>query len=123
VRYSANEQEVFLGHSVAQRQNISEATAQIIDDEVRRLIEEGEKQARKILTVHIDDLHKIAKALLEYETLSGDEVRALLRGEPIVRTEDNEPPTTKAPVTGKRGSVPSSIRPDDTGGMTPAPAT
>ena len=69
VRYQANEQEVFLGHSVAQTQNISEATSQIIDQEVRRLIEEAEGRARVILTERLDDLHKIAKALLEYETL------------------------------------------------------
>jgi cell division protease FtsH len=106
VRYSANEQEIFLGHSVAQQQNMSEATAQIVDNEVRRLVEEGEATARAVLTKHIDDLHKIAKALLEFETLSGDEIKALLRGEPIVRTEDKGPPAAKATAT-KRGSVPS----------------
>jgi cell division protease FtsH len=79
VRYNANEQEVFLGHSVAQQQNISETTSQLIDSEVRRLIEEAENKAREILTTRNGDLHKLAKALLEYETLSGDEVMALLR--------------------------------------------
>src|SRR5437016_5310707 len=69
VRYQANEQEIFIGHAVTQTQNVSEATAQIIDQEVRRLIEEGEQSARKILTERIDELHKIAKALLEFETL------------------------------------------------------
>ncbi|MDP9126941.1 MAG: ATP-dependent zinc metalloprotease FtsH [Pseudomonadota bacterium] len=121
VRYNPNEQEVFLGHSVAQQQNISEATSQLIDSEVRRLIEEAGNQARKILTTHVDDLHKIAMALLEYETLSGDEVQAILRGEPIVRTEDRSPPpAAKAPLTGKRSSVPSSA-PDTDGHLTPAP--
>jgi cell division protease FtsH len=123
VRYNANEQEIFLGHSVAQQQNVSEATSQIIDTEVRRLIEEGETKARDILTKHIGDLHIIAKALLEYETLSGEEVKALLRGEPIVRTEDNDtPPTAKAAVSGKRSSVPTSA-PDTDGPLAPAPAT
>ncbi len=121
VRYNANEQEIFLGHSVAQQQNVSEATAQIIDMEVRRLIEEAENKAREVLTTHIDDLHKIAKALLEYETLTGEEVQALLRGEPIVRTEDNQPPQTKAPVTGKRSSVPATSPEHESGPMTPAP--
>ncbi|MGE3622750.1 MAG: ATP-dependent zinc metalloprotease FtsH [Bdellovibrionales bacterium] len=124
VRYNANEQEIFLGHSVTQQTNISEGTAELIDSEVRRLIEEAESRARDILTTKKDDLHKIAKALLEYETLTGDEVKALLRGEPIIRAEDNDTtPTAKAPATGKRGSVPASAAPDDTGGMTPAPAT
>jgi cell division protease FtsH len=107
VRYSSNEQEIFLGHSVAQQKNVSEATSELIDQEVRRLIEEGEATARRILTEHIDDLHKIARALLEFETLSGDEVRALLRGETIVRNEDQTPPASAAPQ-GKRGSVPAS---------------
>jgi cell division protease FtsH len=103
VRYSSNEQEIFLGHSVAQQKNVSEATSELIDTEVRRLIEEGEATAHRILTEHIDDLHKIAKALLEFETLTGDEVRALLRGETIVRPQNNEPP---AATSNKRGSVP-----------------
>ena len=116
VRYNNNEQEVFLGHSVAQQQNISEATAQIIDDEVRRLIEDAENKARHILTTHINDLHTVAKALLEYETLSGDEVAALLRGESIDRKEDKTPPAAKPNVTGtgKRGSVPTSTGAADT---------
>ena len=87
VRYQANEQEVFLGHAVTQTQNVSEATAQLIDQEVRRLIEEAEGKARQILTDHLDDLHLIAKALLEYETLSNDEIGTILRGEKIVRDD------------------------------------
>src|SRR5918994_1933746 len=87
VRYQANEQEVFLGHAVTQTQNVSEATAQIIDQEVRRLIEEAEDKARQILTDHLEDLHLIAKALLEYETLSNDEIGTILRGEKIVRDD------------------------------------
>jgi cell division protease FtsH len=118
VRYSANEQEIFLGHSVAQQRNISESTAQIIDEEVRRLIEGGETTARKILTEHLADLHKIANALLEFETLSGDEVRALLRGEPIVRNEDNKTPPA-AVSSSKRSSVPSASEPPKQAVSTP----
>ena len=87
VRYQANEQEVFLGHAVTQTQNVSEATAQLIDQEVRRLIEEAEGRAKQILTDHLEDLHLIAKALLEYETLSNDEIGTILRGEKIVRDD------------------------------------
>jgi len=87
VRYQANEQEVFLGHAVTQTQNVSEATAQLIDQEVRRLIEEAEGRARQILTDHLEDLHLIAKALLEYETLSNDEIGTILRGEKVVRDD------------------------------------
>jgi cell division protease FtsH len=108
VRYHSNQEEVFLGHSVAQQQNISEATAELIDTEVRRLIEEAEVKARKVLTNRMDDLHKIAKALLEHETLSGDEVNALLRGEKIRNDDGSIPPAAKpsATVAVKKPSVP-----------------
>ena len=104
VRYQANEQEVFLGHSVAQTQNISEATAQIIDQEVRRLIEEAEGRARAILTERLDELHKIAKALLEYETLGTEEIGQVLRGEKIVRDDTGG----AGPERRRRASVPTS---------------
>jgi cell division protease FtsH len=87
VRYQANEQEVFLGHAVTQTQNVSEATSQLIDQEVRRLIEEAEGRARTILTERLEDLHTIARALLEYETLSNDEIGTILRGEKVVRDD------------------------------------
>jgi len=106
VRYQANEQEVFLGHAVTQTQNVSEATAQIIDQEVRRLIEEAESQARRILTEHLEDLHTIAKSLLEYETLSNDEISTILRGEPVVR--DDTGGAGPGPDRRRRTSVPSS---------------
>ncbi len=118
VRYHANDQEVFLGHAVTQTQNVSEATAEVIDGEIRRIIETAEATARQILTDRIEDLHKIARGLLEYETLSGEEIRALLRGEPVVRPDIEEPPKTP----GRRASVPTSgpkDRPE--GGLRPEP--
>jgi cell division protease FtsH len=111
VRYGSNDQEVFLGHSIGQQKNVSEATAEIIDQEVRRLTDEGEKTARRVLTERSADLRKIAEALLEFETLSGDEVGALLRGETIVRNEDAPPPPAQIPQ-GKRGSVPAASADD-----------
>ncbi len=106
VRYNSNEEEVFMGHSVARQQNVSEETTRRIDEEVRKLIDWAESKAREILTTHLEDLHNLSKTLLEYETLSGDEVRTLLRGEAINRDNDNPPPAK--PVTSKAGSVPSS---------------
>ncbi|HAX90676.1 MAG TPA: cell division protein FtsH, partial [Rhodospirillaceae bacterium] len=107
VRYQANEQEVFLGHSVAQTQNMSDVTAQLIDDEVRRLIEQGEAKAREILIAHKEDLKKVSEALLEYETLSGEEVMALVRGENLDRKDPaTKPPASDAPPATRRGSVP-----------------
>jgi cell division protease FtsH len=80
VEYGENQEEVFLGHSVARNQNVSEETAKIIDQEVKRLVKAGEEAARKILTDRLDELHTLAKALLEYETLSGDEIIGALKG-------------------------------------------
>ncbi len=90
LRYTDNDEEIFLGHSVARHQNVSDATASLIDTEVRRLIEEAEAVARKILIEFNDDLETIAKALLEYETLSGEEVNSLLDGEPIFRPDPDD---------------------------------
>jgi len=112
LRYSENEEEVFLGHSVTQRKNVSDATAKIIDDEIRRIIDEAEQKAHSLLTEYIDQLHAVAKALLEYETLSGDEIKALIRGEPIYRDTDQDTPKPSAPPTGRRASVPPSGTPD-----------
>ncbi len=105
LRYSDNQEEVFLGHSVTQHKNVSDATAKLIDDEVRRLVDEAEVKAREILVAHRGDLDAVAEALLEYETLSGEEVKALLEGRPIVRPDlDEQGPKP----TGRRSSVPSS---------------
>ena len=108
LRYGDNQDEVFLGHSVARQQQVSGATAKTIDEEIRKLINEAETRAHEVLKEHEEDLHTVANALLEYETLSGDEVAALLRGEPVVRGSDPEPPS----FGGRRSSVPQSGAPD-----------
>ena len=78
IAYGENEEEVFLGRSVTKQQNMSEETAKKIDAEVKKIVDKGYDRAKKVLTEKIDDLHKIAKALLIYETLSGDEIRDLV---------------------------------------------
>lgn len=103
LRYADNEEEVFLGHSVARTKNVSDATAALIDEEVRRIIDEAETKARKILTEHMDDLHRLANALLEYETLTGDEVKKAMLGEAITREDDTDASTSG---TGRKASVP-----------------
>ncbi len=90
VRYTGNEQEVFLGHSVTQSKNISEETARIIDQEVIRLVQEAETNARKILTENMKDLHIIAKGLLEYETLTSSDIDLLLKGKKPKRPHEDE---------------------------------
>ena len=78
VAYGENEEEVFLGRSVARQQNMSEETARKVDSEIRKFVDMGYERARKVLTEKIDDLHKLAKALLTYETLTGAEIEDLI---------------------------------------------
>ncbi len=101
IRYSENEEEVFLGHAVTQRKNVSDNTAKLIDEEIRKLIDGAEAKARELLVEHMDDLHTLAKGLLEYETLSADEIDMLLRGEPIQKNV-----SVSARDSSRRSSVP-----------------
>ena len=106
VAYAENSQEVFLGHAITQTKNISEATAQEIDREIRRIIDEAYTTAKRILTERRADLDRLAQGLLEYETLSGEEIKALLAGEPIVRKQEQDQPQADQ----RRSSVPTSGR-------------
>jgi cell division protease FtsH len=103
VAYGENQEEVFLGHSVARSQNVSEETARIIDVEVRRIVTEGWEAARKILTDKAADHEALSQALLEYETLSGQEIKDLLeKGVAPNRDESNFPnagPSVSVPIT------------------------
>ncbi len=91
IAFGENEEEVFLGRSVTQTQKMSEETAKKIDSEIKKIVDQGYKRAQSVLTDKIDDLHKLAKALLMYETLSGDEIRDLiLKDTKPVRTSFNE---------------------------------
>ncbi|QBX36869.1 ATP-dependent metallopeptidase FtsH/Yme1/Tma family protein [Brevundimonas sp. S30B] len=103
VAYGENQEEVFLGHSVARNQSVSEETARIIDEEVKRIVTAGWEEARKILTEKAEDHEKLSQALLEYETLSGEEIRDLIeKGVAPNRDESNFPnagPSVAVPVT------------------------
>ncbi len=90
VAYGENQEEVFLGHSVSRTQNVSEATAQKIDAEVKRLVDESHAVARKILTKKNKDLVALASGLLEYETLTGEEIKNLLKGIPPKRDDGSQ---------------------------------
>lgn len=121
VAYGENQEEVFLGMSVGRQQNISEATAQKIDAEVRRLVEEGFEEARRILTEKRDALETLAKGLLEYETLSGDEIKDLINGKPPIRDTDEEPPRT-SPAVPSAGKGRPRGAPDSGSGLEPQPS-
>ena len=106
IRYNSDSEEIFLGHSVAQSKNVSDATAKLIDDEIRSLVEVAELKCRKILTENIDELHIVAKGLLEYETLTGDEIKDLIKGIKPSRddfdegTSPEQTTTSSVPKTG-----------------------
>ena len=81
--YGENEQEIFLGHSVAVKKNVSEKTAEEIDKEVKKIVDEAYNTAKTIIKTHFKDLHKLAKGLLKHETLTGAEIKDLLKGKKI----------------------------------------
>jgi cell division protease FtsH len=119
VSYGENQDEVFLGMSVSRTQNASEATVQKIDTEIRRFVEEGYNQATKILTEKRADLEALAKGLLEFETLTGDEIQDLLKGKKPNREsvlEPTTPRTSAVPPAGKPRP-----RPDPDPGLEPQP--
>jgi cell division protease FtsH len=103
VAYGDNNDEVFLGMQVTRTQNVAEATAQKIDAEVKRLVDEGYARAKQLLTEKAEEHKRLAEALLEYETLNGDEIAKVLKGERLDRPEDAPPvpvaPTPALPVT------------------------
>jgi cell division protease FtsH len=119
ISYGDNGQELFLGHSVTQHKNVSEATAREIDNEIKTIIDHAYSEAKRILTERLADLHALARGLLEYETLSGDEIRMVINGEKIIRKVVDDPMPDQ-----RRASVPTaSPKPDmPTGGMGPLPA-
>lgn len=105
LRYAGDQEEVFLGHSVSQTKTMSDDTASIVDSEIRRIVEDAYARATKTLTDRIGDLHKLAKALLEYEMLSGEEIKTLLRGETILRDDKEEAPVSSKPAVPRGGGL------------------
>ena len=120
VAYGENQEEVFLGYSVSRQQNISEATVQKIDAEIRRLVEAGYTEAEKILTDKRSDLETLAKGLLEFETLTGDEIKDLLLGKRPVRESVIEPTTPRNSTVPTAGAGRNRPRPES-GPMEPQP--
>ncbi|MAA98139.1 MAG: cell division protein FtsH [Stappia sp.] len=119
--YGENQEEVFLGHSVAKNQHVSEDTQRVVDAEIKSFVNEGYETAKRVLGEYEDQLHSIAQGLLEYETLSGDEIRDLLDGKPPVRETDDDQPTTRASAVPKTGAKRKGEGDAPTGGMEPQP--
>ncbi|MGY4398031.1 cell division protease FtsH [Sphingomonas sp. UYAg733] len=117
LQYEEQQGETFLGYSQTQRHNMSNETALAIDGEIRRLVEGGHARATELITRHVDQLHAIAGALLEFETLTGEEIKALVAGNAIDR--DSGPKAPSVPAGGT--SIPKTRRPKGPFGN-PAPA-
>ena len=106
LQYAEADEEVFLGYSVNRQKNMSNETAQAIDKEIRRVVEAGYERAKTVLTEFRAELETLALALLEYETLSGDEIKKVLAGETIDRGGASAP---SIPTAGS--SIPKAKRP------------
>ncbi len=125
VMYGDNQEEVFLGMSMQKNQSISEATAQKIDAEVRRLVSEAYETARDMVSEKRDVLESFAQALLEYETVTGEELQSLMDGGQIDRPDDDQeigvgPTGSAVPAAGAARPNRGPEEPD-TGGMEPQP--
>jgi cell division protease FtsH len=117
LQYAEADEEVFLGYSMNRQRQMSNETAQLIDKEIRRIVDSGYERATNLLNDHRDELETLAKALLEYETLSGDEIKTILEGGSIDRGASHKP---VIPTAGS--SIPKSRRPAGVGGAAPAGA-
>ena len=106
--YGENEDEVFLGRSITRHQHMSEETAKKVDIEIKKIVDAGYQRAKKIITEKIDDLHKIAKALLLYETLSGEEIKDLIlkNTQPTRKKEDEGEAQEQSSALGSLGLKP-----------------
>ena len=125
--YGDNQEEVFLGHSVARTQNMSDETQKIVDEEIHHLVDQGYETATKLIKKYEKELHAIANGLLEYETLSGPEINDLLKGKPPIRDDDDgvlepEAAVSAVPTAGKaKKRTRKKGGETDTGGMEPQP--
>ena len=115
-----NEQELFLGREIQTRREVSERTAQLVDSEVSRVIKEAYQRAKAVLQENMDLLHTVAAALLDRETLTGDEVAALSRGETLPPRPVSPPPS--APALATPVMQPKTSKPPLFGGPEVAPA-
>src|SRR3990167_583401 len=93
--FGKKEEQIFLGREIAQHQDYSESTAVMIDEEVKRIVLKNYERAKNILSTHLESLHQIATALLEYEILTGEQIDMIIRGEklpPLAKTVEEKVP-------------------------------
>ena len=117
------DQEIFLGRELMQRREISERTAQLVDSEIKRILDEAFAAARTVLESNTDLLETIAEALLERETLDADEIKMIARGEELPPLQSGEPVEALPEAADAEEAKPAASRPaQDTGGGEPSPA-
>jgi len=116
-----NEQELFLGREIQHRREVSERTAQLVDTEVKRVIDNAYERAKQTLQANLELLHRVAAALLERETLTRDDIEILSRGEQLPPRTTGVPPTAPAPTT-QPVLEPKRSAPPLLGGPEPSPA-
>jgi cell division protease FtsH len=115
-----NEQELFLGREIQNRRSVSEQTAELVDAEVKRIIQSAFDKAKQVLSDNMDLLHAVAKALLDRETLTREDVEMLQRGEKLPPRSPSPP---LKPATGPAPQAPEPKRnPPLLGGPEPSPA-
>ena len=119
INYSEGDENPFLGYNIGKKESVSEDTLRKIDEEVKKLVQEAHDYAREILTTHVDKLHDLGNALLEYETLSGDEIKLVLEGGKIDRSSNINPVPPKKSSFGGGGGQGVILTP---GGIEPAGA-
>ncbi|SKA65398.1 ATP-dependent zinc metalloprotease FtsH [Desulfobaculum bizertense] len=106
--YAEKDGSVFLGREMASHKHMSEETARLIDGEIRRIIDEANERARKVLNDNLDLLHKVSEALLERETISGDDIHRIMRGEelpPVENGQNGKAAPSAAPVVAEEAST------------------
>jgi cell division protease FtsH len=121
LQYEEQQAETFLGYSQSQRANMSNETAQLIDSEIKKLVEDAYDKATRLLTDNRAKLEELAEALLEYETLTGEEIKALVEtgARPDRTDKDRDQPRS---ASGGGSSIPKSRRPGGFGDAAPAGA-
>jgi len=104
VTFGKKEEEIFLGREISQHRDYSESTAQEIDEEVRKIITEAQQKAEKLLEDNIEMLHNLAKALLDFEILDGEQIEKLMKGQKLTPKKGKTTTTEKKPRAKKTTS-------------------
>ena len=119
VTFGKKSEEIFLGREIAQHRDYSESTAILIDQEVKRIVQEAADRSEKLLRENIDTLHRLADALLEREILDGEDIDQIIKGKQLRRRRNSDkkvkekPAVKKSKASQSRTQKPSKSSPKD----------